>query len=139
MWRVGFFGKNQYITLINEEWRVEKSKKSINVEAGFFFLWRVEFFKIGKRGPHVYQRDESTLRVNCYQPQFKMTEEKRNTYLRWLAAPYLDFSGTLFLNDFYQVPWAKSSTMEHPGGVWQPFWLIYKQLQELDRGNMKFH
>ena len=27
--------------------------KSINVEGGFF-LWKVEFFKIGKRGPHVY-------------------------------------------------------------------------------------
>jgi hypothetical protein len=26
----------------------KKSKKSINVEGGFF-LWRVEFFKIGKR------------------------------------------------------------------------------------------
>ena len=26
----------------------KKSKKSINVEGGFFFLWRVEFFKIGK-------------------------------------------------------------------------------------------
>ena len=33
--------------------------KSINVEGGFF-LWRVEFFKIGKRGLHVYQRDESS-------------------------------------------------------------------------------
>ena len=54
MWRVGFCGKNyKCITLINEEWRVEKSKESINVEGGFF-LWRVEFFKIGKRGPHVY-------------------------------------------------------------------------------------
>ena len=29
--------KNYYITLINEEWRVEKSKKSINVEGGFLF------------------------------------------------------------------------------------------------------
>ena len=27
--------------------------KSINVEGGIF-LWRVEFFKIGKRGLHVY-------------------------------------------------------------------------------------
>ena len=27
---------------------MEKSKKSINMEGGFF-LWRVEFFKIGKR------------------------------------------------------------------------------------------
>ena len=33
--------------------------KSINVEGGFF-LWRVEFFKFGKRGLHVYKRDEST-------------------------------------------------------------------------------
>ena len=48
--------------------------------------------------------------------------------LRWLAGPYLDFSGTLFSNDFHQVPWAKSSTMGHLGGVWQPFWLIYKQI-----------
>ena len=31
MWRVEFFGKNKYITPINEEWKVEKSKKSINV------------------------------------------------------------------------------------------------------------
>ena len=31
----------------------KKSKESINVEGGFF-LWRVEFFNIGKRGPHVY-------------------------------------------------------------------------------------
>ena len=31
--------------------------KSINMEGGFF-LRRVEFFKIGKRGLHVYQRDE---------------------------------------------------------------------------------
>ena len=27
----GIFWKNQYINLINVEWRVEKSKKSINV------------------------------------------------------------------------------------------------------------
>ena len=33
--------------------------KSINVEGGFF-LRRVEFFKIGKRGLHIYYRDEST-------------------------------------------------------------------------------
>ena len=25
------------------------------------FLWRGEFFKIGKHGPHVYQRNESIL------------------------------------------------------------------------------
>ena len=31
----------------------KKSKESINVEGGFF-LWKVDFFKIGKRGPHVY-------------------------------------------------------------------------------------
>ena len=31
LWRVEFFGKNWYINLINVEWRVEKSKKSINV------------------------------------------------------------------------------------------------------------
>ena len=31
----------------------KKSKESINMEGGFF-LWRVEFFKIGKHGPHVY-------------------------------------------------------------------------------------
>ena len=29
--------------------------------------------------------------------------------------------------------------MEHFLGVWQPFWLIYKQLQEIDTENMKFH
>ena len=28
-------------------------EESINVEGGFFLL-RVEFFKIGKRGPHIY-------------------------------------------------------------------------------------
>ena len=27
---------SKYITLINEEWRVEKSKKSIKVEGGIF-------------------------------------------------------------------------------------------------------
>ena len=32
---MGFFGKNLHINLINEEWRVEKSKISINVEGGF--------------------------------------------------------------------------------------------------------
>jgi hypothetical protein len=31
----------------------KKSKESINVEGGFY-LWRVEFFKIGKRGPTLY-------------------------------------------------------------------------------------
>ena len=39
--------------------------KSINVEGGFF-LWRVEFFKIGKRGPYVYQSDESRV-----EPEFE--------------------------------------------------------------------
>ena len=34
MWRVGFFGKNLHITAINEKWRVEKFKKSINLEGG---------------------------------------------------------------------------------------------------------
>ena len=32
----------------------------INKRGGGIFLWRVEFFKIGKRGLHVYKRDEST-------------------------------------------------------------------------------
>ena len=32
--------------------------------------------------------------------------------LRWLAAPYLDFSGTLFFHDFHQVPWAKYNACE---------------------------
>ena len=31
---------------------VEGGKNLRNVEGGFFF-WRVEFFKIGKRGPHI--------------------------------------------------------------------------------------
>ena len=31
MWRVEFFGKINYINVINVEWRGEKSKKSINV------------------------------------------------------------------------------------------------------------
>ena len=43
----------------NSNKRGVEGGESINVEGGFF-LWRVEFFKIGKRGPHVYQRDEST-------------------------------------------------------------------------------
>jgi hypothetical protein len=35
---VGFFGKNYLVhTAINEEWRGEKFKISINVEGGFFF------------------------------------------------------------------------------------------------------
>ena len=33
----GIFGKNKYINLINEEWRVEKSQKLINEEGGFLF------------------------------------------------------------------------------------------------------
>jgi hypothetical protein len=45
---VGSFGKTNCINAINVEWKGEKSKKSINVEGGFF-LWRVECFKIGKR------------------------------------------------------------------------------------------
>jgi hypothetical protein len=32
----------------NKRGECKKSKKSINVEGGFF-LWRVKFFKIGKR------------------------------------------------------------------------------------------
>ena len=42
---MGFFGKNKYITLINEEWRVEKSKKSIDVEGGFLFCGGWNFSK----------------------------------------------------------------------------------------------
>ena len=39
-----------------------KTKMDFDKRGGvIFFLWRVEFLKIGKRGPHVYQRDESTL------------------------------------------------------------------------------
>jgi hypothetical protein len=45
MWRVGFFGKNLTITLINEEWRVEKSKKSVNTEDGFLFCGGWNFSK----------------------------------------------------------------------------------------------
>ena len=56
MWRVGFFGKTStYINAINEEWRVEKSKKSINVEGGFF-LWRVEFSKSVSVTSHLLER-----------------------------------------------------------------------------------
>ena len=38
-----FFGKINYINVINVEWRGEKSKKSINVEGGFIFCggWNV--------------------------------------------------------------------------------------------------
>ena len=35
-----------YITLINEEWRVEKSKKSINMEGGFLFYGGWNFSKL---------------------------------------------------------------------------------------------
>jgi hypothetical protein len=46
---VGFFGKTKYINALNVEWRGGgESKKSLNVEGGFF-LWKVECFKIGKR------------------------------------------------------------------------------------------
>jgi hypothetical protein len=43
----GIFGKktSKYITLINEEWRVEKSKKSINVEDGFLLCGGWNFSK----------------------------------------------------------------------------------------------
>ena len=41
----GFFGKNYYINLINVEWRVEKSKKSINVKGGFLFCGVWNFSK----------------------------------------------------------------------------------------------
>ena len=43
---MGFFGENLYITLINEEWRVEKSKESINVEGGFLFCGGWNFSKL---------------------------------------------------------------------------------------------
>jgi hypothetical protein len=49
MWRVGLFWKK---LVHNSNKRGvgggKKSKKSINMEGGFF-LWRVEFFKINKR------------------------------------------------------------------------------------------
>ena len=41
----GLFGKNQYKTLINEELRVEKSKKLINVEGEFLFCGGWNFSK----------------------------------------------------------------------------------------------
>ena len=49
------------------EWRGEKSKKTINVVEGGFFLWRVECFKIGKRG-FMFIRE---MRV----PRFEMAME----------------------------------------------------------------
>ena len=58
MWRGG---KNCQITKCggwNKRGGWNIFMKSINVEGGFF-LWRVEFFKIGKRWLHVYKRDES--------------------------------------------------------------------------------
>ena len=55
---MGFFGKTKCINAINVEWRGEKSKKSTNLEGGFF-LWRVKGFKIGKRD-FTFIRDEST-------------------------------------------------------------------------------
>ena len=53
---MGFFFEktSTYITLINEEWRVEKSKNSISVEGGFLFYGGWNFLKIGKPGPRVY-------------------------------------------------------------------------------------
>ena len=48
---MGFYGKNQYINLINEEWRVEKSKISINVEGGFLFCGGWNFSKSVSVGP----------------------------------------------------------------------------------------
>ena len=51
----------------------------------------------------------------------------RNTFFSWLS-----------LGPMGQLQ-CISSTMEHFLGVWQPFWLIYKQLQEIDTENMKFH
>ena len=48
---MGFFGKNLNITLINEEWRVEKSKNSINVEGGFLFCGGWNFSKTVSKGP----------------------------------------------------------------------------------------
>ena len=40
-----------YLTLINEEWRVEKSKNSINVEGGFLFCGGWNFSKSVSVGP----------------------------------------------------------------------------------------
>ena len=39
------------VTLINEEWRVEKSKKSINVEGGFLCCGGWNFSKSVSVGP----------------------------------------------------------------------------------------
>ena len=47
-------------------WRLENIYEIIKRGGGIFFLWRVEFFKIGKRGPHVYYRDESRV-----EPEFE--------------------------------------------------------------------
>ena len=66
MWRVGFFGKNQYTNLINEEWRVEKSKISINVEGGFLFCGGWNFLKsVRVWAPRLLERWEYSLRVSC--------------------------------------------------------------------------
>jgi hypothetical protein len=48
---VGFFGKKLVQSLINEEWRVEKSKKSKNVEGGFLFCGGWNFSKLVSVGP----------------------------------------------------------------------------------------
>ena len=42
---------SKYINLINEEWRVEKSEKSINVEGGFLFCGGWNFSKSVSVGP----------------------------------------------------------------------------------------
>ena len=39
------------MNLINEEWRVEKSKKSVNVEGGFLFCGGWNFSKSVSVGP----------------------------------------------------------------------------------------
>ena len=56
-----FWKKNQYITAINEEWRVEKIQE-INKRGGWKCAWRVDFFfKINKRASR-FIRDISKLK-----------------------------------------------------------------------------
>ena len=48
-------------TLINEEWRVEKSKKSINVEGGFLFCGGWNFSKSVSKVIREKSRGEGSL------------------------------------------------------------------------------
>ena len=68
----------------------KKSKKSINAEGGFFFLWRGEFFKISKHD-FTFIRDESTESVEHTQN----SKTLGTTYELWIW-PYVNSWCTIF-------------------------------------------